>query len=146
MRHMNVIATRTHTTAGILFLLTGIAHTIGQFAPSAPDPGSAAVVTAMKGFLIPRAGFTYWDVMQCWGALYGAMTFLFGVLLLAVGHWTDHDLRGHRATAGVGFVAAAAQAAIALLCRTPPPAYFMIPAAVLFAWSFLAADRPVEAT
>ncbi len=132
---MNKTATRTHTTAGILFLLTGIAHTIGQFAPSTLDPGSAAVEAAMKAHVIPGAGFTYWNIMQCWGALYGGMTFLFGALLLAVGHWTDHDARGHRVTAITGCIAAALQAAVALLCHTPPPAFFMIPCAILLAIS-----------
>ncbi|MEQ1832251.1 MAG: hypothetical protein ABL977_04285 [Candidatus Eisenbacteria bacterium] len=132
---MNKTATRTHTTGGILFLLTGVAHTIGQFAPLPMDPGSIAVESAMKGFVIPGQGFTYWNVMQCWGALYGGMTFLFGALLLAVGHWTDHDPRGHRVTALTGGIAAVLQAAVALACHTPPPAFFMIPAAILFAIS-----------
>lgn len=132
MDDLNKTATRTHTTGGILFLLAGIAHTIGQFAPSTPDPGSTAVETAMKQFVIPGADFTYWNIMQCWGALYGGMTFLFGALVLAVGHWTDHDLRGHRVTAITGAVAAALQATISLAFHTPSPAFFMIPCALLF--------------
>lgn len=86
----------------------------------------------MKQFVIPGAGFTYWDIMQCWGALYGGMTFLFGALILAVGHWTDHDPRGHRVTAITGAVAAALQATVALAFHTPPPAFFMVPCALLF--------------
>ncbi|MCE9628290.1 MAG: hypothetical protein K8R56_10295 [Candidatus Eisenbacteria bacterium] len=132
---MNTTATRTHTTAGILFLLTGIAHTIGQFAPSPLDPGSAAVEAAMKAHVIPHSSFTYWNIMTCWGALYGGMTFLFGALMLAVGHWTAHDVRGHRCTAITGCIAALLQGGVAVALATPPPAFFMFPAAALLAIS-----------
>jgi hypothetical protein len=136
---LNKTATRTHTAAGILFLLTGIAHTVGQFGSSPADAGSLAVESAMKGHVIPGTSFTYWNIMTCWGALYGGMTFLFGALMLAVGHWTDHAPRGHRATAITGCIAAILQSAVALACQAPPPAFFMIPAALLLAVSAWAA-------
>lgn len=131
---MNTTATRTHTTAGILFLLTGIAHIIGQFAPD-PSPLARTAEASMRGWVIPGAGFSYWDVMMCWGALYGATTFLFGALMLAVGHWTAHDPRGHRVTAITGCIAAVAQSVLAIAFHATPPAFFMIPAAILLAVS-----------
>ena len=128
---MNKTATRTHTAGGILFLLTGIAHTIGQFAPD-HSPLAVTAERTLRSYVISGAGFSYWDILQSWGALYGAMTFLFGALLLAVGHWTAHEPRAHRVTATTGAITAAVQASLALAFHTPPPAFFMIPCVVLF--------------
>jgi hypothetical protein len=128
---MNKTATRTHTTGGILFLLTGIAHSIGQFSAD-HSPLAATAEQTLRSYIIPDAGFSYWDILQSWGALYGAMTFLFGALLLAIGHWTAHEPRAHRVTATAGAITAAVQATLSLAFHTPPPAFFMIPCVVLF--------------
>jgi hypothetical protein len=138
---MSVNATRLHTVGAILFALTGIAHTIGQFLPSRLDPGSAAVETAMKEFVIPDSSFTYWNIMQCWGALYGGMTFLFGIGLLAAARAAGGEPRVLRATAAVGAIAAALQAAVALVYHTPPPAFFMVPASLVMVAAGIAAGR-----
>jgi hypothetical protein len=37
----------------------------------------------MRRLVIPGTTFTYWNIFQCWGVLYGGMTVLFGILLLA---------------------------------------------------------------
>ena len=136
---MSRVASSLHATGGILFIVNGAAHTLGQFTSGASDPGSRAVEKAMRDLSIPGTSFTYWNVMQCWGALYGGMTILFGALLLSAARSAPGDRRVRRATATVGALAAILQAAVALVYRTPPPAFFMVPAAVAFV---LAATLP----
>ncbi len=131
----------THTISAVLFVLTGIAHTVGQFAPSPPDPATVAVVNLMGTTRLTGAAFTWWQVLMCWGALYGAMSFLFGVHALAVSRACGGDLRVVRASAGVLALAAAAQSAIAIFYTTTPPAFFMIPAALLAAFAAFAPAR-----
>ena len=138
---MSRAASRLYTTGAVLFCLTGIAHTIGQYAPSTPDAGSASVEQAMQAWVIPGTSFTYWNIMQCWGALYGAMTFLFGVLLLWLGRLGGAEPRLRRAGATVGVLAAAVQAAVALLYATPPPAFFMVPAMFALAATLVSERR-----
>ena len=130
---MSRASSRLHTTGGILFLLDAIAHTIGQFTPGPSSPGSAGVEKAMRGFAIPGTSFTYWNIMQCWGVLYGGMTLLFGILLLASVRAAGGDPHVRRATAIVGAIAAGVQAGVAIAYQTPPPVFFMVPAAVCFA-------------
>ena|ERR1043166_1822990 len=124
-------AGRLHATGGILFIVTGAAHTLGQFTSGASDPGRRAVEKAMRDFSISGTSFTYWNVMQCWGVLYGGMTMLFGVLLLSAARSAPGHPRVRRVTAIVGALAAILQAGVSLVYRTPPPAFFMVPAAVV---------------
>ena len=49
---MSKAATRLHLTGGILFLLDGVAHTIGQFAPD-PSPFARNVEQTMRGWIVP---------------------------------------------------------------------------------------------
>src|SRR5215468_8660561 len=105
---MSKVPGRLQTTGGVLFILCGIAHTIGQFAP---DPHSAEIAKRLRTFVVPGTMFNYWNVMQCWGALYGAMTIAFGVALLAVKRVSGGDARVIRATSWIGAVAAFVQAA-----------------------------------
>jgi hypothetical protein len=130
---MSRASSRLHTTGGILFILDAIGHSIGQFTPGPPDPVGKGLERTMRGFVISGTSFTYWNVMQCWGALYGAMTLLLGVLLLASVRAAPGDARVRRTTAIVGAIAASVQAVVAIAYRTPPPAFFMVPAAVCFA-------------
>lgn len=123
---------RLHTTGGVLFILDAIAHTIGQFTSGPTDPGNVALEKAMRGSVIAGTNFSYWNVMQCWGVLYGGMTLVFGVLLLVALRAARGDPRVRRATAGVGALAAAFQAVATIVYKTPPPAFFMVPAAVCF--------------
>jgi len=140
---MSRASSRLHTTGSILFILDAIGHSIGQFTPGPPDPGSAAVEKAMRGFAIPGTSFTYWNVMQCWGALYGGMTLLFGILLLTSVRAAGGDPRVLRTSALVGAIAASVQAVVAIVYRTPPPVFFMVPAALCFA---VAAGLPEKRT
>ena len=137
---MSKAASRLYTTGAVLFCLTGIAHTIGQFAPSTPDAGSAAVEASMKDWVIPGSTFTYWNIMQCWGALYGGMTFLFGLGLLLAVRAAGGEPRVRRNLAAVGALAAVLQAAVALAYATPPPAFFMAPAAAALGVAALRGD------
>jgi hypothetical protein len=132
---MSRASSRLHTAGGILFILDAIAHSIGQFTPGPPDPVGKGIERAMRGFVIPGTSFTYWNVMQCWGTLYGVMTLLFGVLLLASVRAAPGDARVRRATAIVGAITASAQAVVVIGYRTTPPAFFMVPAAICFALS-----------
>jgi hypothetical protein len=118
-----------HTAGSVLFILCGIAHAIGQFAP---DPHSAEMAKRIRTFTIPGTTWNYWDVMQVWGALYGAMTVLFGVILLASARASGGDPRVIRTTSLIGAIAALAQFVFVIVYRTPPPLYFMIPAGSLF--------------
>ena len=125
---MSKVPGRLHATGGVLFILCGIAHTIGQFT----SVGSTAPIEqSMRAAVVPGTSMTYLNVMQCWGALYGAMTILFGVVLLVLPRAAGGDARVRRAAAVTGAVAAIVQAACVLFYATPPPAFFMIPAAVL---------------
>jgi len=124
---MSKVPGRLHATGGVLFILCGIGHSIGQFSAVPLDGATRTLEQTMKTGVIPGTTFTYWNVMQCWGALYGAMTILFGVLLLA----TAGEARVRRAAAWTGVVAAAVQAACSLYFGAYPPAFFMIPAAVV---------------
>src|ERR1044072_3222051 len=99
---MSRVASSLHANGGILFIVNGAARTLGQFTSGAADPGSRAVEKAMRDFSIPGTSFNYWNVMQCWGALYGGMTILFGALLLSAARSAPGDRRVGRATAPVG--------------------------------------------
>ena len=129
-----------HAAGSVLFILCGIAHSIGQFAP---DPHGEEIGKRIRTFLIPGTSFNYWDVMQCWGAGYGAMTLLFGVLLLASRRVSGGDPRMIRTTSLIGALAALAQFAFAVAYKTTPPVYFMVPAGTMF---LLAARWPEKAT
>ena len=118
-----------HIAGSVLFILCGIAHSIGQFAP---DPHSAEIARRIRTFTVPGTPFNYWNVMQVWGALYGAMTLLFGVVLLACARASAGDPRVIRATSLIGAIAALVQFVFAVFYKTTPPVFFMIPAGALF--------------
>jgi len=128
---MSKVPGRLHATGGVLFILCGIGHSIGQFSAVPLDGASSALEQSMKTGVIAGTTFTYWNVMQCWGALYGAMTILFGVVLLASARAAAGSASVRRATGIVGAIAALAQAAGAIYFQATPPAFFMIPAALL---------------
>jgi hypothetical protein len=136
---MSRASRRLHTAGGILFILDAIAHSIGQFTSGPSDPVGKGLERTMRGSVITGTNFTYWNVMQCWGTLYGAMTLVFGVLLLVSVRAARGDARVRRTTAIVGAFAAGVQAVVAIAYGTPPPAFFMVPAAICFA---LAAGLP----
>ena len=123
---------RLYLTGATLFILTGLAHTIGQFAPSRPGFAERAVQSMMRGATAGGSGMTYWNIMMDWGAMYGLMSLLFGISLVVVRR-SGADGRVMRALARVAMFAAAGQAVISLFYRTPPPVFFMAPAAALFA-------------
>lgn len=129
---MSKASGRLHATGGSLFILAGITHGIGQFAPGPQDPGSAAVEKSMRGFVLPGTSFTYWNIMQCWGALYGGMTLLLGVLLLVAVRAAGGAPRVLRACTIVGASAAILQCIAAIAFDTLPPVFFMAPAALCF--------------
>jgi hypothetical protein len=133
---------RLHLAGAILFLFTGVAHALGQFLPGPLDPGSAAVIEVLRGFQPPDRTYSFWGLFESLGALYGATTFLFGVLLLTTARASGHDPRVLRATAMVGAVAAIAQSVIGIAFSTWPPVFFMLPAAGLFA--FVATNSPAH--
>ncbi len=124
---------RLHLAGSILFVLTGVAHTIGEYSPSRPDFRADSVLALMRHTKLGGADFTLFDVMMGWGALYGAMSLLFGVQALATVGAARGDLAVIRASARVGMVAAILQSAVSLGYHTPPPLFFMIPAAILMA-------------
>src|SRR5690242_14529450 len=95
----------------------------------------------MRSFRIPGTTFIYWNIMQCWGVLYGGMTILFGVLMLVVLRTSAGESRVRTASAWVGAGAAALQAVVSVAFGTPPPAFFMVPAALVYV---LAATPPVK--
>lgn len=129
-----------HYTGSVLFILCGVAHTIGQFAP---DPHAAEIAKRIKTFTIPGTSYNYWDVMRGWGAGYGAMTLFFGVVLLVSRRMSGNDPRMIRATSLIGALAALAQFVFAVAYKTAPPLYFMVPAGTLF---LLAARWPERTT
>jgi hypothetical protein len=97
----------------------------------------------MRGTIVPGTTFDYWNVMMCWGVLYGGMTILFGALLLISARAAADDLRVRRATALVGVLAAVLQAVVSIGYKATPPAFFMIPAAIILA---MAAGLPERRT
>lgn len=127
---MSKVPGRLYAAGSALFVLCGFAHMLGQFLPTTPDPGSEALERSMRTLVIPGTTFTYWRIMQCWGALYGGMTVALGVMLLAVVR-ASGDVRVRRTAARVGVAAAVLQTACVLIYATPPPAFFMVPAAIL---------------
>ena len=128
---MSKVPGRLHATGGVLFILCGIAHTIGQVSAVPLDGATRALEQTMRTSVVPGTPFTYWNIMQCWGALYGAMTILFGVLLLASALAAAGSARVRRTTGIVGAIAAMAQSACSLYFNATPPVFFMIPAAAL---------------
>src|SRR5262245_45755001 len=125
---MSKVPGRLYATAAVLFILCGIGHTIGQYSP---DVHGEEIAKRLRTFTVPGTSFNYWNVMQCWGALYGAMTVAFGVAMLAVKRTSGGDPRVIRATSWIGAAAAFMQAAVSLFYATPPPAFFMFPACAL---------------
>ena len=138
---MSKIPGRLYATGSVLFILCGFLHLIGQFTSRALDPGSLALERSMKAFVISGTAFTYWNIMQCWGALYGGMTIVFGVTLLAVVR-ASGDVRVRRTAARTGVVGALLQTVCTLYFRTPPPAFFMIPAGVVLLVVALWREQP----
>src|SRR5262245_164619 len=112
-----------HVAGSVLFVLSGIAHFVGQFAP---DPHAAEIAKRIRTFTVPGTPFNYWNVLQSWGALYGTMTLLFGVALLAARYTSGGDPRVIRATSLIGAIAALVQIVFAVIFRTPPPVIFMV--------------------
>ena len=80
------ILRRLHLVGAILFVLTGIAHLIGQYAPNDPDFVVDGVMAMMDRTHIAGSGFSLLDMMMCWGAIYGVMSLLFGVHALVTVH------------------------------------------------------------
>ena len=139
---MSKVPGRLYVTGAVLFILCGIAHSIGQFTSTSFDPASADLERMMKTHVIPGTPFVYWNIMQCWGALYGAMTILFGVLLLVSLRASGGSPAVRRAAAITGVLAALAQAACSIYYKAIPPAFFMIPAAVLLLLAAMWRERP----
>ena len=138
---MSKVPGRLYATGSVLFVLCGFAHMLGQFGPTTLDPQSQALERSMRTIVIPGTTFTYWRIMQCWGALYGGMTVALGVMLLAVVR-ASGDVRVRRTAARVGVVAAVLQSALTLFYRTPPPAFFMIPAGILLLLAAVWREKP----
>ncbi len=132
---------RLFVAGATLFVLTGIAHAVGQFAPSELGLGERALVAMMRATPAGSSSMTYWNILMDWGAMYGLMSLCFGLALFAVKR-AGAEARVLRAFALVAAIAAAGQAAISLAYRTPPPVFLMAPAAVLFA--IVAAGRDVR--
>lgn len=129
---MSRTRSRLYAIGATLFLLTGIAHTIGQFAPSELGIAERTLVAMMRATGAGGSSMSYWNILMDWGAMYGLMTFCFGLALFAV-RLAGADARSLRAFAQVAALAAAGQAIVSLIYRTPPPVFFMVPAAVMFA-------------
>jgi hypothetical protein len=143
---MSKVPGRLHTTGGVLFILCGIAHTIGQFSSLPLDDTGRTLESAMRSSTIPGTPFTYWNIMQCWGALYGAMTILFGVMLLACLRASGGHPRVRRVTAVTGAIGAAVQSAGSWYFNAYPPIFFMVPAgALLLMAAFWPERRPAPA-
>src|SRR4030095_11186861 len=98
---------------------------IGQYSP---DAHGAEIAKRLKTFTVPGTPWNYWDVMQCWGVLYGARTILFGVVLVASHRASGGDPRVRRATSLIGAIAAGVQFVFSLGYGALPPLHFMIPA------------------
>jgi hypothetical protein len=137
---MSKVPGRLQVAGGVLFVLCGIGHTIGQYSP---DAHGTEIAKRLKTFTVPGTPWNYWDVMQCWGVLYGAMTILFGVALVAVHLTSGGDPRVRRAVSLIGAIAAGVQFVFSLGYGALPPMYFMIPAGLLLV---LAARWPWEGT
>lgn len=131
----------SHTIAATLFVLTGVAHTIGQYTPGPTDPATVAFVRTLNTTKLTGTTFTWWNVLMCWGALYGAMTFVLGLHSLAITRDCAYDPRVIRSSARFLMLAAIVQSVVALFYGTPPPAFFMIPAGLL---AGLAAFAPAK--
>lgn len=125
------ILRRLHLAGAILFVLTGIAHLIGQYAPSAPDVVVDGVMAMMARTHLAGSGFSLRDIMMCWGALYGVMSLLFGVNALTTVHAARGDIAVVRASARTAALAGVLQGIVSLAYHTPPPAVFMLPAAMI---------------
>lgn len=136
------LARRLHLAGSIAFILTGVAHTIGQYAPGHPGFKADAVMALMRNTKLSGAGFTLFEMMMGWGALYGAMSLVFGLQALATVTAARGELAVVRASARVGMAAAILQSVVSLIYHTPPPLFFMIPAALLFGIAGFA--RPEE--
>jgi len=125
---MSKVPGRLHATGGVLFILCGIAHTIGQYSSLS---SVAPIERTMRGTIIPGTTMNYLDVMQCWGAFYGAMTILIGAMLLVAPNAAGGSPRVRKPVALTGAIAAIVQAGCAIFYNAPPPAFFMVPAALL---------------
>jgi hypothetical protein len=117
-----------HAAGSVLFILCGIAHTIGQYSSIS---SVAPIEKTMRETIIAGTTMNYLDVMQCWGAFYGAMTILFGVMLFVAVNAAGGSAQARKPVAVTGAIAAIVQAGCALFYSAPPPAFFMIPAALL---------------
>jgi hypothetical protein len=133
-----VLQRRFVTGGGVMFVLTGIAHALGQFGPSQPSVAERATVAMMRATAV--SGMSYWDIFTGWGALYGWMSLAYGLLVLAVMR-ASREPAVARALARSGCIAALGQATVAIATHAYPPAVFMAPTALVLGFAGWAAVR-----
>jgi hypothetical protein len=119
--------------ASVLTILGGMLHFFGQFGSG--NEGAESLIAAMRSFKIgngPRA-FSFWDIMQAWGAGLGTSFIWIGLLSLVLAGYLAERPGMLRIAAIVNGLGTLAFVAMALLYGILPPALIMcLPMAAFF--------------
>lgn len=135
---------RWYLAGSALWLLTGLAHGIGQFAGNDRDLGWKLVVAAMRGYAIVPGRFTLYDFLQNLGLWACAMLALLAVLGFVTLRVTESP-RALRALAAVNALGAATLTAISAWFGFPPPIVCFALVTLCFALAWFTAPRTTPA-
>ena len=115
-------ARRFYIAGTVSWLLTGIAHLLGQFATGRGDLTMRTVTALMRGTTVDKAsGLDLYEVLECWGLYYGLMNLLMALLNVAVLRSIGRQAGGLRTMAGANALAGLVLLAASAFYRFPPP-------------------------
>jgi hypothetical protein len=133
-------ARRWYLFGSLLWLLTGIAHGVGQFVAGTDAP-YRSVTAVMKGYAIVPGRFTLFDFMQEMGVWVSVLCAFVAVVGFVTARVSGEDPPVLRALALVNVFGGAALSAISFAYGFPPPAIFFLLIALSFALSWWSAPR-----
>lgn len=134
-------AKRWFLFGSLLWLLTGIAHGVGQFV-AGQDAAYRRVTAVMKGYAIVPERFTFFDFMQEMGVWICVLCVFVAVLAFVTAQVSGEDPPALRAFASVHAAGGAVLSAISFAFGFPPPAIFFLLIALSFALSWWNAPKP----
>ena len=137
---------RAFYIAGTVFwLLTGIAHLIGQFGTGPGDFTMRTVTAMMHATTVDRAsGLDLYEVLECWGLYYGLLNLLMALMNVAVLRSIGREAAGLRTMAGANALAGLVLLVASAFYRFPPP--IICNALITISFALARWNSPGEAT
>ncbi len=113
---------RLFIAGSIGWMLVGIAHLVGQFAPQGPDPKFDSLAAGLRDYVFdtwPR--FTLLDAFMSWGLLFGTLSLFAGAQNLMLVRLAGGDEAKLRAPALLNLVGLVALIAGSAAYHAAPP-------------------------